>query len=46
VPPYLADTAGAFATFTPVTAPIYGTLGIVTLEHFHGYKTYESQIGH
>ena len=40
-PPNLADSAGAFATFTPVTAPIYGTLGILTLEHFHSYEVYQ-----
>ena len=41
VPPHLADSAGMFTTLNPVTAPIYGTLGVVTLEHFHGYKTYQ-----
>jgi RHS repeat-associated protein len=44
-PPNLADSAGMFATFTPLTAPIYGTLGILTLEHFHSYEVYQSQFG-
>ena len=43
VPPHLADSAGMFTTLNPVTAPVYGTLGVVTLEHFHGYKTYQLQ---
>ena len=38
VPPNLADVAGMFATFTPVTAPIYGTFSTITLEHFHSYE--------
>jgi len=40
-PPHIADSAGAFAA-NPVVAPVYGVLGVVTLEHFHGYKTYQS----
>ncbi|MBL7130493.1 MAG: VCBS repeat-containing protein [Candidatus Omnitrophica bacterium] len=40
-PPHLADSAGMFSIPNPVTAPVYGTLGVVTLEHFHGYKTYQ-----
>ncbi|MDD4980038.1 MAG: SpvB/TcaC N-terminal domain-containing protein [Candidatus Omnitrophica bacterium] len=40
VPPHLADSAGMFTTFNPLTAPIYGILGALTLEYYHGYKTY------
>jgi len=43
-PPNLADPAGAFATFAPVTAPIYGALGVTTLFHFHGYEIYKPQL--
>ncbi len=39
-PPHLADSAGMFSTPNPVTAPIYGILGIITLEHSHGDETY------
>ena len=41
ISPHLADSAGIFAVPNPVTAPIYGTLGVVTLEHFHGYESYQ-----
>jgi RHS repeat-associated protein len=40
VPLHLADSAGLFV-FNPVTAPIYGVLGAVTLEHFHSYESYQ-----
>ena len=46
VPVHLADSAGMFTSINPVTAPIYGTLGIVTLEHFHSYNSYQSPTDH
>lgn len=40
-PPHWGDSAGMFSVPNPVTAPVYGTLGVVTLEHFHGDNTYQ-----